>query len=211
MRSDCETKEKLLTSARSEFMEKGYAKSSLRKICANAGVTTGALYFFFKDKEDLFLSVVKKPYCELLDMLKSHFAMDKQFLSDMGIYTYDDHSHGDFARMLIHHLYANREAFLLILTKSQGTDFENCIDELVEMLEQGYREIAESVSAKSPEVEINSYTLHWMVHMNIDAFIHLLTHEPNEEKAFLQIKKIMDYLAKGWVELVISSKEEETE
>lgn len=46
MGADRETKEKLLASAKAEFMEKGYAKASLRKICANAGVTTGALYFF---------------------------------------------------------------------------------------------------------------------------------------------------------------------
>lgn len=54
MRADRETKEKLLASAKSEFLKKGYMKASLRKICANAEVTTGALYFFFKDKEDLF-------------------------------------------------------------------------------------------------------------------------------------------------------------
>ena len=46
MGADRETKEKLLASAKTEFMEKGYAKASLRKICANAGVTTGALYLF---------------------------------------------------------------------------------------------------------------------------------------------------------------------
>lgn len=54
MRADRETKEKLLASAKSEFLKKGYMKASLRKICANAEVTTDALYFFFKDKEDLF-------------------------------------------------------------------------------------------------------------------------------------------------------------
>lgn len=59
MGTDRETKEKLLVSAKSEFMEKGYAKASLRKICADAGVTTGALYFFFKGKEDLFRSLWK--------------------------------------------------------------------------------------------------------------------------------------------------------
>ena len=36
-------------------------KASLRNICKEAGVTTGALYFFFKDKEDLFAALVEKP------------------------------------------------------------------------------------------------------------------------------------------------------
>ncbi len=61
MKSDRETKEKLLESAKSEFLEKGYMKASLRKICADAGVTTGALYFFFEAKEDLFAAIVEPP------------------------------------------------------------------------------------------------------------------------------------------------------
>ena len=50
MKDEKETREKLLASARQEFLEKGYTQASLRSICKNAGVTTGALYFFFQDK-----------------------------------------------------------------------------------------------------------------------------------------------------------------
>ena len=61
MKDDKETKSRLLASAKQEFMEKGYLQASLRNICKNAGVTTGALYFFFQDKEDLFASLVEAP------------------------------------------------------------------------------------------------------------------------------------------------------
>lgn len=47
MGADRETKEKLLASAKTEFMEKGYSKASLRKICENAGVTTEGFVFLF--------------------------------------------------------------------------------------------------------------------------------------------------------------------
>lgn len=55
-----ETREKLLISAQNEFLKYGYEKASLRTICKNVGLTTGALYFFFNNKEDLFKSLVKK-------------------------------------------------------------------------------------------------------------------------------------------------------
>ena len=58
MGDELETREKLLESAMAEFSENGYMKASLRKICADAGVTTGALYFFFKNKNDLFKAIV---------------------------------------------------------------------------------------------------------------------------------------------------------
>ena len=50
-----ETKVRLQQCAVCEFMEKGFLKASLRSICREAGVTTGALYFFFQDKDDLFV------------------------------------------------------------------------------------------------------------------------------------------------------------
>ena len=37
-----ETRQLLLQCAKKEFMEKGYSKASLRSICKEAGVTTGA-------------------------------------------------------------------------------------------------------------------------------------------------------------------------
>lgn len=203
MGADCETKEKLLASAKTEFMEKGYSKASLRKICANAGVTTGALYFFFKDKEDLFRSIVEKPLRDLLEMMNTHFAEDAQLLSAPDGYAYSDGDHEELVQLLIRHLYSNRDAFLLLLTKSQGTAFENCIDEVVEKIENGYRIMAERMTEKTPGMQVNSYMLHWMTHMNIDAFIHLLTHEPDEQKALSHMRRIIDYLVKGWMELIL--------
>ena len=41
-------------SARAEFLSKPYEKVSLREICRRAGVTTGALYKRYQNKEELF-------------------------------------------------------------------------------------------------------------------------------------------------------------
>lgn len=55
----------ILESARKEFYEKGFEKASLKDICKNAGVTTGAVYKRYKDKEDLFSAVVQDTYNEI--------------------------------------------------------------------------------------------------------------------------------------------------
>ena len=68
--SDNETRQKLIDSAKKEFFENGFAKASLRKICTNAGVTTGALYFFFKNKDDLFSAIVAPPLLKLKEIPK---------------------------------------------------------------------------------------------------------------------------------------------
>ena len=71
-----ETRELLLASAKQEFLEKGYQGASLRSICKNAGVTTGALYFFFQDKEDLFAAIVEPVLEKLKHMLQQHMRQE---------------------------------------------------------------------------------------------------------------------------------------
>ncbi|HAC31005.1 MAG TPA: TetR/AcrR family transcriptional regulator, partial [Treponema sp.] len=56
--SSIETKNRLLESAKKEFLEKGFTAASLRTIAANAGVTTGAMYRHFKDKDAFFCALV---------------------------------------------------------------------------------------------------------------------------------------------------------
>ena len=56
--SAVETKAKILESAKNEFLEKGFINASLRTIASNAGVTTGAMYRHFKDKDALFCALV---------------------------------------------------------------------------------------------------------------------------------------------------------
>lgn len=51
-------KDRLIESGKQEFLTYGYAQASLRRICNNAGVTTGAFYSCFSNKEDLFCSIV---------------------------------------------------------------------------------------------------------------------------------------------------------
>lgn len=206
MSEDRETKERLLESAKAEFAEKGYMKASLRKICAGAGVTTGALYFFFKDKEDLFTAIVGQPFEGLKKIMLQHFADERDILtsSDMSkLKEHIDGGHDEIATALIHHLYSNYDAFTLLLTKSQGSKFESCVDEVVEMTETVYCTMAENMAGMLPNTRVNTYMRHWLTHMIIDAFIHLFTHERDEQKALSNMRKIMNFLVRGWAEMIL--------
>ena len=48
-----DTKERLLKAALDVFAEQGYQAASVDEIASRAGVTKGALYYWFRDKEDL--------------------------------------------------------------------------------------------------------------------------------------------------------------
>lgn len=66
-----------------------------------------------------------------MKMLRAHFTEDEQLLSLPNTYEHQEGDHNELAEMLIHHLYVNYDAFILLLTKSQGTHFENSVDRIV--------------------------------------------------------------------------------
>ena len=64
------TRESLLDAAESMFMEKGVARASLEEIARTAGVTRGAVYWHFRNKQDILdamLERVRAPLGEMLD------------------------------------------------------------------------------------------------------------------------------------------------
>ena len=52
------THTKILESGKKMFLRNGYKRTNLRDLCGEAGVTTGAFYRHFKDKE------VQYDYCD---------------------------------------------------------------------------------------------------------------------------------------------------
>ena len=63
--------ERILEAAKSEFLEKGYRQASVRSIATSVGVTTGALYRYYANKEALFDALVSGPADYLYDQCKS--------------------------------------------------------------------------------------------------------------------------------------------
>ena len=202
MKDDRETKEKLLASAEHEFMEKGYQGASLRNICKNAGVTTGALYFFFKDKDDIFASLVAPVLGSIRTMMEAHMQQELQEVKGELQEGKDDFSDDIYASLrIIHELYQNYDRVQLLLTKSQGSSLAGCIDEFVAFTEKNYRMLADAQAKVCGVAAPDDYTIHWMAHMQIDAFVHLLTHESDEEKAVAHLGDILKYLLAGWYAL----------
>ena len=122
MKNDHETKERLLVCAREEFLEKGYQKASLRSICKKAGVTTGALYFFFQDKEDLFSAIVQPTLDQVRAMAEQHVRQELMMLQNLPGADEDNmHDDHNATEQILHVLYKNYDICQMLLTNSQGS------------------------------------------------------------------------------------------
>ena len=206
MKQDKETRNKLLDSARTEFREKGYMKASLRNICKNAGLTTGALYFFFEGKEDLFEAVTHDVLQGIQMVMMVHYEEERKMADEGLIFSpmmADETDDIVEARKILHHMYAHREDILLILTKSQGSKLEHIADVFIAQTEQHFAMIAKQMQTVYPDKVIEPHFLHWLAHQIIDAFIYAITHIEDEEQAIRFVEQNVTYMIAGWYGLFL--------
>lgn len=84
----------LLDAARKLFVKKGFRATTTDEIARKAGLTKGALYFHFKNKEDILFELVKliaRKYDEAIDAgMQSRFRPDDFFKLLLGAHTKAD-------------------------------------------------------------------------------------------------------------------------
>ena len=197
--NDYEKRKLLIEAAKKEFLEKGYNKASLRNICAKAGMTTGALYFFFDNKEDLYSSIVNPPIEELKRMIIVHFKEDRDFMTNIKSMDLGNLDHSDIAEMLVKHIYKNYDSFILLLSGSKDGALDEVIDEFVDLLEKSTVLMVKD----SKFYTYDPFMTHWMAHTTVDSVAHVIKHEKDESKAQKRIQSIMNYLVIGYIKLVM--------
>ena len=115
-----ELNEKILESARSEFLAYGYQNASLRRICRAAGLTTGALYKRYESKDSLFVALLE-PTLTALDQYgqeqkrRDYAFLEEGHLSDMWAHRLED------LQSLMRILYEHKDIMQLWLLQSHGS------------------------------------------------------------------------------------------
>jgi AcrR family transcriptional regulator len=74
----------LLDAAHSTFGRRGYHGATLREIAAAAGVSTGALYYNFATKEDLFLALLETRMDERVREIEAAYAAEGSSAAGLG-------------------------------------------------------------------------------------------------------------------------------
>ena len=121
---------RILSCAREEFLSKPYERVSLREICKKAGVTTGAFYNRYKNKEELFDAIVA-PTLETLAQYSDateNFSYDRLDAEDMRrVWELTPETQ----RRTVEMLYDDYDGFRLLLCHAEGTKYANFIHDFV--------------------------------------------------------------------------------
>jgi len=101
--------------------------------------------------------------------------------------------------MLVEYIYKYYDSFVLLLTASENTVYDNCIDEFVKLTETAMPIMMAGLKGYT----YDDYMSHWMSHITVDAFVNVIKHDTDVEKAKVKLRKIMNYLIQGWIQLIL--------
>ena len=200
-----ETRAKLMKSAALEFAECGFDKASLRRICANAEVTTGALYFFFEDKEDLFGSIIEPITERILSLMKDHYELElaspvEELVNDA---SEDFRAADEFLDLY----YANRSICELILNNRSHPAVVAFFDHIIELFDKQTILLIKQLHPKLAEGSLfNECTVHWISHLQLDAVLHIISHDFDEARAKEQLRIMVRFLRGGFLALLQSKR-----
>lgn len=148
--------ENILRSAKEHFLQSGYEKASLRKICSGAGVTTGALYFSFKNKAALFDALVR-PTLTQLDKVLSH--LEEVILEQNG----RDFDEDEFNTFMFSFLIEHRDGIRLLMSRAEGSQYEYFYSKIRNHIEVLMLHYAKSVGGVEMDRELVSIVTNMFV------------------------------------------------
>lgn len=185
--------DKIITAAREEFSEKGYAKASLRKIAEKAGATVGAIQTRYKTKEELFGDLLKPLLGDieaLFQSTKSEYYSGAENDFSEGLKTSMYHESAAILRLIFEHY----DEAVLLLCRSAGSSFEHYFDEIVQS------KIGESIAFFRTEGvgNIDEKLLGLLISSQFDSYRRIVAECPDRKTAERYMDTLMVYHFGGW-------------
>lgn len=194
------THEKIMESGRALFLKNGYERTNLRELCKGAGITTGAYYRHFQDKEALFSSLVDpaiKGLQEKYDAAGEN-CFDVASVDNIEqLWEVSIDAMADFIR----YIFAHFDSFKLLLCCSDGTRYVDFTDwmvqkeveyslKLYEIMEQG------NISFR----KLTLKEMHMLYHSYYSCIFETVLHDYTEEEALQCTNTLARFFTAGWRE-----------
>ena len=198
MGDDLNTLQKIMAEGKKEFLAKGFKDASLRNIVKRAGVTTGAFYGYYPDKQALFEALV----LPVVNGLRAMFlAAQEEFdhlpeaakLENVYAYTSEE------VKTFIAYIYDHFEEFKLLISCAEGTAFSNFIHDLVEIeVEYTLRFVESTGNDALASGRATPELLHIISSAFFSAVFEVVKHDMSREAADSYIESLKQFFMAGW-------------
>ena len=196
-KDELNTRAKILRTAKQEFFINGFADTNVRAIAEKAGVTTGALYNLFDNKDGIFEALVSGVFEEFLAIITHHDVVDAE---DFTMKTSDlsaiiELSQRRFLRM-IDFFYDNWDAMKLIVCCSKGSSYEHIFDKAIDITEKDTFRLLKLDGVKmSRRIR---FFIHVMVTSHFENLKEIFYHNLKKSEAVEYVLDFNIYHCAGW-------------
>lgn len=197
-----ELKNGIIEAAKDEFYLKGYEKASMRGIAGKAGITAGNLYRYFKNKDELFESIVNPVYNILFHHIEHHndehdSANQIEYTEEVILQLIDEGS--EKLSQVLNSYWKN---FLILIDGSKGTKYEGAkelvVNRLVEHMEKDHSE------AISQKIRANFSILARAVSTSfIEGYLDIIRSNGNSEQTLQVLKDYTYVMLTGLVKVLV--------
>ena len=196
-KDELNTRAKILRAAKQEFFTNGFADTNVRAIAEKAGVTTGALYNLFDNKDGIFEALVSGVFDEFLDIVTHHDIFDAENFgmktSDLSAIT--ELSQHRFLKM-VDFFYDNWDAMKLIVCCSKGSSYERIFDKATDLIDRKTLQWLKQDGVKmSRRIR---FFIHVMVTSHFENLKEIFYHNLKKSEAVEYILDFNIYHCAGW-------------
>lgn len=193
--------EKVYESAKKEFLSKGFKDASLRIIAQEAGTSTGSIYTRFHNKEGLFHAIVYPVVDELkfwfLEVQESFHQKDAEYQKENMF-----HYSGMEVEKLVAYIYDHYDVFKLLLECSEGTEFSDFLNQLVEIEMEYTVKYMDAIKDDALKNEkITPEFLHIVTSAYFSGIFEMVRHNMKRENGMLYAKQLREFYYAGYAKI----------
>lgn len=190
-----EVRDKLLASACKEFMSHGYSGASLRAIADNAGLSKGAIYPYFKNKDELFYELA----APALEYIELSLGADND---NPSIYRYGLSLQGYAVksfRRFASHVAENAESFRLLLFHTAGSSLENFKEYVIQLYSKSFSRIYPILSGADTgeSAAVSEIFVHTLASVYVGMMEELILHEPEKDELEVYVTQMALFVSSG--------------
>ena len=201
-RDKSENSKRIIAAAQSEFKKQGFESASMRSIASQVGMTVGALYRHFPNKEELFAALVEPAISELMELYEQFRDKEYEMLKTATLEQLWRESDSE-TKWLMRFIYDHLDAFKLLICRSQGTRYENFEHELALLEERSTLAYFDKMKEYGLEVaELPRQEFHILVTANVSSVFEAVKHGLSDKEAMHYADTLDAFFSAGWKKIL---------
>lgn len=201
-RDKSENSKRIIAAAQSEFMKQGFESASMRSIASQVGMTVGALYRHFPNKEELFAALVDPAISELMALYEQFRDKEYEMLKTATLEQLWREGDSE-TKWLMRFIYDHLDAFKLLICRSQGTRYENFEHELALLEERSTLAYFDKMKEYGLEVtELPRQEFHILVTANVSSVFEAVKHGLSDKEAMHYADTLDAFFSAGWKKIL---------